>query len=378
MHVETFAFHAATGWTVPSFPAIDSPQTLVLVFGGADFVDTPAPIAALSEAYPRATIVGCSSSGEIHGAHIADASLSVAVVRFATTTLRLAEANVTREGGAAGSGEAIARALAGPDLRSVFVLSDGLAVNGTDLLRGIHRIIEPSVVVTGGLAGDGSRFERTWVLVGRKPIPGWVVAVGLYGDGLRVSHGSRGGWDAFGPERVVTRAVGNVLYELDGEPALALYKTYLGERAAGLPATALLFPLALRAATPGADSLVRTILSVDEATQSMTFAGDVPQESVVQLMRANFDRLVDGAAQACRAAAHQASGDTLSIAISCVGRRLVLGERVEEEIEAAFESIPEGGKLVGFYSYGEIAPFATGQCGVLHNQTMTLTRFGEG
>ena len=377
MKVETFSFHAATGWTVPSFPALDSPQTLVLVFGGTDFVDDPAPIAALAQAYPQATVAGCSSSGEIHGAHIADASLSVAVVRFARTTLRLAEANVAREGGATGSGEAIARALAAPDLRSIFVLSDGLSVNGTDLLRGIHRTIEPSVIVTGGLAGDGSRFQKTWVLVGGKPTPGWVVAVGLYGDALRVTHGSRGGWDAFGPERVVTRAVGNVLYELDGEPALALYKTYLGERAAGLPATALLFPLALRSASVGSENLVRTILSVDEASQSMTFAGDIPQESVVQLMRANFDRLVDGAAQAGRDAGQAAPGDTLSIAVSCVGRRLVLGERVEEEVEAAFESVPDGGKLVGFYSYGEIAPFAAGQCGVLHNQTMTLTRFGE-
>ncbi len=377
MQLEAFSFHAGPGWSVPTFPALDSPQTLVLVFGGTDFVDAPGPIAELVGAYPQASIVGCSSSGEIHGAHIADGSLSVAVMRFAKTTLRLAEANVAREGGAAGSGEAIARALAAPDLRSIFVLSDGLSVNGTDLLRGIHRTIEPSVVVTGGLAGDGSRFKQTWVLVGGKPMPGWVVAVGLYGDALRVTHGSRGGWDVFGPERVVTRAVGNVLYELDGEPALALYKTYLGERAAGLPATALLFPLALRSTADGADNLVRTILSVDEADQSMTFAGDIPQESIVQLMRANFDRLVDGASQASSAAGQANVGDTLSVAISCVGRRLVLGERVEEEVEAAYEAVPQGGKLVGFYSYGEISPFATGQCGVLHNQTMTLTRFGE-
>ncbi len=378
MKVETFSFHAATGWTVPSFPALDSPQTLVLVFGGTDFVDDPAPIAALAQAYPQATVAGCSSSGEIHGAHIADASLSVAVVRFARTTLRLAEANVAREGGATGSGEAIARALAAPDLRSIFVLSDGLSVNGTDLLRGIHRTIEPSVIVTGGLAGDGSRFQKTWVLVGGKPTPGWVVAVGLYGDALRVTHGSRGGWDAFGPERVVTRAVGNVLYELDGEPALALYKTYLGERAAGLPATALLFPLALRSASVGSENLVRTILSVDEASQSMTFAGDIPQGQLVQLMRANFDRLI-GAAGAAAGMTQQLGtpvGATLAIAISCVGRRLVLGERTDEELESAMQALPAGTTQVGFYSYGEISPYTTGACD-LHNQTMTLTTLSE-
>jgi hypothetical protein len=377
MQLETFSFYAGTGWSVATFPPLDSPQTLVLVFGGTDFVDAPGPIAELAKAYPQSKVVGCSSSGEIHGAHIADGSLSVAVMRFEKATLRVAEAAVVNGASSVEPGEAIASALAAPDLRAIFVLSDGLSVNGTELLRGIHRTVASSVVVTGGLAGDGSRFKQTWVLVGGKPTPGWVVGVGLYGDSLRVSHGSRGGWDAFGPERVVTRSVGNVLHELDGEPALALYKTYLGDRAAGLPSTALLFPLALRATSSSTDTVVRTILAVDEASQTMTFAGDIPQESIVQLMRANFDRLVEGASQASHAADQEPTGDTLSIAISCVGRRLVLGERVEEEVEAAFEAVPEGGKLVGFYSYGEISPFAPGQCGVLHNQTMTLTRLGE-
>ncbi len=377
MKLETFSFYAGSGWSVPTFPELDSAQTLVLVFGGTDFVDDTSPLDDLARAYPQSKIVGCSSSGEIHGPHIADASLSVAIMRFEKATLRIAEAPVSRGVSSVAPGESIARTLAAPDLRAIFVLSDGLSVNGTELLQGIHRTIAPSVVVTGGLAGDGSRFKQTWVLVGGKPTPGWVVAVGFYGDTMGVSHGSRGGWDAFGPERVVTRSVGNVLYELDGQPALALYKTYLGERAAGLPATALLFPLALRATSDDSDTVVRTILAVDETNQTMTFAGDVPQDSVVQLMRANFDRLVDGASQASHAADHVSTGDTLSIAISCVGRRLVLGERVEEEVEAAFEAVPEGGKLVGFYSYGEISPFAPGQCGVLHNQTMTMTRLWE-
>lgn len=377
MRLETFSFYAGTGWSVPAFPALDSPQTLVLVFGGPGFVEDASAIAELARAYPRSHVVGCSSSGEIHGPHIADESLSVAVVRFEKGTLRVAEARVVAGECSVAPGEVLAASLAAPDLRSIFVLSDGLSVNGTELLRGIHRTVAPSVVVTGGLAGDGSRFKQTWVLVGGKPSPGWVVGVGLYGDTVGVSHGSRGGWDVFGPERVVTRSAGNVLYELDGEPALALYKKYLGERAAGLPAAALLFPLSLRATAHASDTLVRTILSIDEENQSMTFAGDVPQDSLVQLMRANFDRLVDGASQASRAADRGSCGDTLSIAISCVGRRLVLGERVEEEVEAAFEAVPEGGKLVGFYSYGEISPYAPGQCGVLHNQTMTLTRFWE-
>ena len=116
-----------------------------------------------------------------------------------------------------------------------------------------------SVVVTGGLAGDGDRFQSTWVIADREPRGGWFAAVGLYGDRVHVGHGSKGGWDAFGAERVVTKSKGNVLFEIDNRPALTLYKEYLGERAAGLPGTALLFPLALRATRGDAKSLVRTI-----------------------------------------------------------------------------------------------------------------------
>jgi hypothetical protein len=191
-----------------------------------------------------------------------------------------------------------------------------------------------------------------------------------------VSHGSRGGWDIFGPERVITRASGNVLYELDHRPALALYKQYLGDRAAGLPATALLFPLSVRA-SPREEPRVRTILGVNEEENSLIFAGDVPQGSLAQLMRANFDRLIDGAGSAARLASvgTAANGQELAIAVSCVGRRLVLGERAEEEVEAAAHVL-SAAKLVGFYSYGEISPFASGRC-ELHNQTMTLTRVWE-
>ena len=377
MRVESFHFHREGGWSVDEFPPLDSERTLVLVFGASGFLGDSSAIDTLVRAYPRSHLAGCSSAGEIHERTIRDESLSVAVIRFERATVRLAHASV--QGGAPSSvaGELIARQLDAPELRAVFVLSDGIAVNGSDLLRGIHSALSPLVVVTGGLAGDGTRFQHTWVLIDGKPMENMVAAVGFYGDSIGVSHGSRGGWDIFGPERFVTRASGNVLYELDGEPALALYKSYLGERAAGLPATALLFPLALRAYAGAAKTLVRTILSVDEATQSMTFAGDIPQSSLVQLMRANFDRLIEGASEAGQVAGSAPPGDSLAIAISCVGRRLVLGERTEEEVEAAQEAMPRGSKLVGFYSYGEISPYAAGECGALHNQTMTLTSIWE-
>lgn len=374
MELSTLSYSDRAGWSSP-MPDLDSPQTLVLVFGASSFVDRPDALTALRAAFPRAHHAGCSSAGEICGTRVLDESLAVAVLRFARTRVRTAEAAVGEGVSSRDAGEGLGRALQGEGLRAVFVLSDGLAVNGTELLSGMHAVLSPDVVITGGLAGDGTAFRRSWVLREGPPRSGIIAAVGLYGDALHVGHGSRGGWDAFGPERLVTRAEGNVLYELDGAPALSLYKRYLGERAAELPATALLFPVALRGDADGGERVVRTILSVDESAQSMIFAGDIPSGAVVQLMRANTDRLIDGAAQAS-VAARSPSPEALTLAVSCVGRRLVLGERVEEELEAAQEAAPHGA-MVGFYSYGEISPMGPGARARLHNQTMTVTRLWE-
>ena len=351
----------------------------MIVFGAPGYASGDAPIRDLYAAFPRSRIVGCSTAGEIFGTALSDDTLSVAVAKFEHGDIETATAAVTRPSESFEAGAKLAQVLDDEDLRSILVLSDGLNVNGSELVRGFNANLESSVVVTGGLAADGDRFRDTWVLDRDGGKPQRVCAVGFYGDRLRVGHGSKGGWDIFGPERLVTRSKGNVLFELDGQPALALYKRYLGDRAAGLPATALLFPLALRSSRDDPKTLVRTVLAVDEDAQSMTFAGDVPEGHRAKLMRANFDRLIGGASEAAlhaRNATTPSRGDTLAIAISCVGRRLILGERTEEELEAALHDLPDGTRQIGFYSYGEISPYDSGYCD-LHNQTMTLTTIRE-
>ena len=379
MKLVTFRHDAGAGWSAPLDTSLDSERTLVLVFGAPQFDDVSAPIAEVVKAFPRSVVTGCSTSGEIHGSAIHDHSVVVAVARFDTTAVRLAIAQVESAAKSFEVGHTLAASLAAPDLSAVLVLSDGLGVNGSELVRGVNSALTHPVSVTGGLAGDGPDFVRTWVVANGAPTTGVVAAVGLYGADVRVSHGSRGGWDKFGPERIVTHSEGHVLYELDGKPALDLYKRYLGDRASGLPATGLLFPLALRRDANDENVVVRTLLGVDEANQSMTFAGDIPQGWMCQLMSANFDRVIAGAGQAAESAM-LAQGDSaepmLSLAISCVGRRLILGERTEEELEAALDFLPSNVQQVGFYSYGELSPHANGVCD-LHNQTMTLTTIRE-
>jgi hypothetical protein len=380
LKLKTLAYTSDKGWSVRPFPALDSERTLLVVFGAPRFLDDPAPLRELRAAFPRSHVIGCSTSGEIHGTLLSDDSLTVAISRFETSKLDSTCAQIQSAGESFAVGRSLAQKLWRDDLRALFVLSDGLNVNGSELVRGLNQVVPSSVVVTGGLAGDGARFQRTWVLGQGDPQPNLVSAVGIYGAHLRVGHGSKGGWDLFGPARRITRSKANVLYELDGRPALQIYKEYLGERASGLPATALLFPLALSANPGDSKVLVRTVLAVDEKDQSMTFAGDMPEGHLAQLMRANFERLIEGASNAAlhtiSSAGDVLGKDVLSIAISCVGRRLILGERTEEEIEAAFNSMPPGTQQIGFYSYGEISPYASGHCD-LHNQTMTLTTISE-
>ncbi|MDB4957053.1 MAG: hypothetical protein JWO36_4622 [Myxococcales bacterium] len=374
--MELATFRYAKGAWSEAFPALDSANTMIIAFAAPSYHDRPELLAELARAYPQSAVIGCSTSGEIDHTRVRDESIMVAAVRFGATRVRHAATRLGSVEDSYAAGVKIADQLRAPDLRAVLVLSEGLHVNGSELVRGLNSELPEEVVVTGGLAGDGDKFGRTWVLANGKPETNGVVAVGLYGDRVRIGHGSKGGWDTFGPERVVTRSVGNVLYTLDDKPALGLYKEYLGERAAGLPGSALLFPLALRGSTSDANSVVRTVLSVDEETQSMTFAGDIPTGAYAKLMRANFDRLILGAQAAGEAAMKNSEGPSLSIAISCVGRRLVLGERTEEETEATLETLPQGTKQIGFYSYGEISPHTTGRCD-LHNQTMTLTVLSE-
>lgn len=378
MKIATFNYCDKNSEMAFSAEDFDSPQSLVIAFGATSFLDDSEPLKSLAEKFPNSKIIGCSTAGEILGDAINDDSLSVAVLRFEKTSLNLATAPVFNSDESFAAGEKIAQMLNKPDLRGIIVLSDGLNVNGSRLVAGMNSILPPSVVVTGGLAGDKARFQQTWVLNDGVPQSNIVSAVGFYGEHIKIGHGSKGGWDMFGPERKITKAKDNLLFELDGKPALELYKNYLGERAADLPASALLFPLSLRTDSLDEKRIVRTILSVDEANQSMTFAGDVPEGSLVQLMRANFDRLIDGASEAALMTARTtvSENEVFSLAISCVGRRLILGGRAEEELEAVLDELPPKTHQIGFYSYGEISPYATGYCD-LHNQTMTLTTITE-
>lgn len=370
----------ANGWN-PPLETLPASLDLVLYFGGSGALRAEdGPLADLLRRAPAPIIAGCGSAGAVLDGSIHDEALVVVGLSFDSATARAASGRIERAQESVALGEDLGRRLAGPDLRHVLVLSEGVLVNGSGLAEGLRRALPPAVTVTGGLAGDGTRFQRTEVGLGADVGPGRVVAIGLYGASLRVDFGVGGGWTPFGPLREVTRSAGPVVWTLDDEPTLSLYQRYLGERAPELPGAGLLFPLEILPDDSGRPGLIRTLLGVDQAEQSVTFAGDLPQGSRVRFMRATRDALIDGAESGLdviRAGASDVTGDTFALVVSCVGRRAVLGQRCEEELERSLEALPPGALMAGFYSYGEVAPAGELVPCELHNQTLVLTLIGE-
>lgn len=362
---------------IPALAAI-SPD-LLIVFGSLTHFSTPGFADTLRAALPDTALVGCSTAGEITAHGVDDNTCTMTAVKLERSSLNQAHTTLTGMEDSFAAGQRLGAQLAAPDLKAVLVFGPGVQINGSALVDGITSAIGNEIPITGGLAGDGGAFKQTFTLGPDGVHDNAIVAIGLRGDRLSFGHGSFGGWEPFGPARKVTRCANNVLFELDGEPALEVYKRYLGDHAKDLPASGLLFPFAMLGEDHSAIGLIRTILGVDEASGSLTLAGEIDPNGYLKLMHASTDKLVNGAEAAAEAATTMLSnaGESLAILVSCVGRKLVMGNRVDEEVEAVGEVFGNKAVLTGFYSYGEISPFTPGASCKLHNQTMTITCIGE-
>ena len=377
MQTEQFSWDKTRGWNFGQ-KSLGNKALLVLVFGYRQEIIDTRHYTSIRERYPNAQIVMTSTAGEIHQTEVEEGKMVLTAVSFDKSYIHTSVVSIKSSAESYAAGRLLVEQLPAQDLVHVLVLSDGQMVNGSELVKGLNDALPVGVHATGGLAGDYLDFNETVVGLNSPPEPGKLVAIGFYGQQLLVGWGCGGGWDSFGPDRIITRSKGNLLYELDGKPALDLYKKYLGPRANELPGSAMLFPLSLRIPN-GSESLVRTVLHIDEKEHTMLFAGDVPEGCRIRLMRANYDRLVDGAIQAADQTMRLLKNKEpeLAILISCVGRRAVLGQRVEEELEEVQEVFGTSTCLTGFYSYGELSPVPKTAFTELHNQTMTITALRE-
>ncbi len=334
---------------------------------------------ALAAAFPEASRMGCSTAGEISGAGVTDGTLVVTALAFDKAHIKQASTVLNGMDDSFDAGRRLALDLPLEGLRAIVILGQGVKINGSAVLSGLVDVVGPHIPITGGLAGDGGAFVETWVLDNQGVSNDRIVCMGLYGEELVFSHGSFGGWSPFGPARQVTRCDNNVLYELDGEPALDVYKRYLGEHAKDLPASGLLFPFAMLGKDHNELGIIRTILGIDEKNGSLTLAGDIVPDGYLKLMHASTDALVSGAETAAQASRGNTSPDQagLALLVSCVGRKLVMGGRVDEEVEVVADLYGSNTTFAGFYSYGEISPHAGLMSCKLHNQTMTISYISE-
>ena len=382
MKIEQKYWTKKDGWQVLSNTLGDLKPQLVLGFGARALLEDPQHYESLKADYPDADILLNSTAGEIINTMVREDSLSVVAIHFEKTKTELQSTTIKDSSESESRGKELADKLSKEGLVHAMIFSDGLKVNGTSLVKGLIDNLPKDVSITGGLVGDGADFKKTLVGLNEQPQSGGLVLLGFYGDSVKIGYGSLGGWDSFGPARLITKSKENVLYELDGKPALELYKQYLGDQAKDLPSSGLLFPLNLHLENEHGVKVevVRTLLGIDEEKQSMTFAGDLPEGNYVNLMKANFDRLVDGASGAASMSKESFTETVpeLAILISCIGRKLVLKGKIEEETEAVRKEFGADTIMTGFYSYGEISPVTPTekQC-QLHNQTMTITTFRE-
>jgi len=362
-------------FTTDQFNSLNA--NLVIAFGERLFLEKTAPYQKLMGLYPNANIVTCSTSGQISNNNLVQNNLVATAIAFEKSKIRATEVDILLNPDIKILGKKIKEDLLSDDLKSILVFSEGSFINGTELINELILQTRETVPIFGGLAGDEYNFEKTIVGLNSDASPGKIVAIGFYGDNIHFGFASEGGWSDFGPEREVTHSEKNILYKIGDRFALDLYKEYLGKYAEELPGSSLYFPLSMKE-NPMSEPVVRTILSIDEEKKSMTFAGDIPIGSMVRLMKGNFDKLIDASYNAASLIhKNQSNNPELALLVSCVGRKIVLGDRIEEEIEVVREVFGDNMLICGFYSYGEISPTLNKVACELHNQTMTITTIYE-
>jgi hypothetical protein len=383
MKIKQKQYSKTTGWKTTRNDNLDAGSChLVIAFGSTGILSDPGLYSVIRSNYPKAHILMNSTSGEIHDVSVSDDTVSLTAIQFEKTKVKTASVKVSEVKSGYEAARLLAAQLEPVDLKNVIVISDGQSINGSELVSGLQKFLPEGTIITGGLAGDGKRYKKTLVGLNESPKEGRVVALGFYGKNLSITYGSVGGWDSYGSEGMITKSQANVLFEIDKQPALDFYKNYLGPQAKYLPDAGLLYPFSIRLKDSD-DSIVRTILNVDEEMRSITFAGNMPQGSFARVMKANPNHLIRGASNAATDSMDNITQKPdLAILISCIGRKLVLNTRIREEVEVIRSIYGRSTAITGFYSYGEIShsvsnpDYPSGRC-ELHNQTMTITTLTE-
>jgi hypothetical protein len=349
----------------------------LLVVICSDAYDLPALLRGIADASGNAPVVGCSTAGEIATSGPADASVVVVALGGDGFDVRTAAATGLsgrlREAGAEAAGAL--RPVEGKPHQVLLLLTDGLAGDQQEIVRGAYSVAGARVPLVGGCAGDDLKMRTTFQLCGNDVLRDAVVAAAISSDapfGIGVHHG----WRSVGEPMLVTRSGGNRVYSLDDRPALDVYLDRLGAPAeartdpAAFTRFALTHPLGL--SRRSLEPQVRFVAEADFADRSLGCIAEVPQGGLTWFMEGDAESVLDATDRACGAAL-AALGDAPPlglIAFDCIARRGILGdEGIKTEIDRVAE-VAGGAPVAGFYTYGEIA--RTHGISGFHNQTLVV------
>lgn len=361
----------------------EQPQ-IVWVFGAISY-DQRALIRGVKSVLPETIIIGCTTDGEISNQGLTVDS--VVLLGLISDQLEFTTAIVRDLGkNSFEAGKKLAEQFNGEPTEYIQIFSDGLTGNGSEIIKGIQSVLGINVKIAGGTAGDGSLFQKTYQYFNDEILTDALIGVAFVGE-FKFGTGVQSGWTTIGMAKQVTKAEKNVLYELDGKPALEVYEKFLGQNASLLPAVGVEYPLGLLGPSGDVDEddyyLCRATMGVDRVKGTVTFAGDIPEGAFVKMTMGSESDILQAVQKAASQALERLKNGNASVKpaavffYSCMARKIVLGSRTNEEISAIKKIVGDDVPIIGFYSYGEYAPAGKEMNSHLHNETATLTLISE-
>ncbi|MCK5332388.1 FIST C-terminal domain-containing protein [Candidatus Parcubacteria bacterium] len=359
---------------------------LLIVFSSSGY-DQQEMLSAIREVSGDIPLIGCSSSGEIIGSGPLSKSVAIMAIESDSMNCVVAEGESIKpnpkEAGIKMANKLVEQT-EGASIDSVIMLIDVLTGNGADAVRGVNSVLGKDTLIVGGAAGDDFSFKETFVYLNDKVLPSSIVGAGFYGDNI-MTVGVRHGWVPIGNPMKVTKSQGAIIEEIDGKPALSIYEDYFGEEEAkslkneALAKMALTYPLGMTTADND-ELLLRAPISADD-NGAITCAAEVPEGSEVRLMIGSKDEAIAAAKEAAKNALENLNGKKPAgvIVFNCIARQKLFSRHAKDEIDAIKEVLGKDIPVIGFYTYGEIAPI-NGKNDIIcrfHNETAVITVIGE-
>ena len=357
--------------------ALEGEDPALLVVFCSDAYDLDVLLAGIRERSGETPLIGCSTAGEIATGGPGDAGVVVMALGGAGFSVGTGAAACQSRGlrGAGADVAACLRDVEDRPHRVLLLLTDGLAGDQQEIVRGAYGVVGAGVPLVGGCAGDDLKMKKTFQLHGNEVLEGSVVAAAIASD-APLGVGVRHGWRRVGEPMLVTESADNRVLSLDDHPALDVYLDKLDPppEARHDPAEftrfALTHPLGL--GRRSGEDHVRFIGEADFDERALVCIAEVPQGGTAWFMEGDDDSVLGATDAACSDALtplgdHRPLG---VLAFDCIARRGVLGDQgIRAEVDRVAANAGDA-PVAGFYTYGEIA--RTHGVSGFHNQTLVV------